>query len=47
MQAIVIGVQRNRLLVLDLETRQRVIVHTPMPIGSARAMWFGSDTMVL
>ena len=29
MQAIVIGVQRNSLLVLDLETRQRVIVHTP------------------
>lgn len=29
MQAAVIEVQRGRLLVLDLETRQRVIVHTP------------------
>jgi hypothetical protein len=29
MQAIVFGVQRDRLLVLDLETRRRVIVNTP------------------
>lgn len=29
MQAIVIGVQRDRLLVLDLNTRQRVRVITP------------------
>ena len=29
MQAVVIEVQWNRLLVLDLDTRQRVIVNTP------------------
>ncbi len=30
MQAVVIEVQRNRLLVLDLETRQNVLVNTPI-----------------
>ena len=30
MQAVVIEVQWERLLVLDLDTRQRVIVHTPV-----------------
>lgn len=29
MQALVIGVERNRLLVLDFSTRRRVIVNTP------------------
>lgn len=29
MQALVLGVQRDRLLVLDFATRQRVIVNTP------------------
>ena len=29
MQALVIGVERNRLLVLDFSTRRRVVVITP------------------
>lgn len=41
MQAIVIDVQWNRLLVQDLETRQRVIVHTP------DARWFIAGDLVL
>ena len=38
MQALVIGVERNRLLVLDFSTRRRVIVNTPSARGSTGAI---------
>ena len=50
MMAVVVGVQRGRLQVLDLSTKQGVIVHTPhayrFRVGDFVRIWYsGAMTM--